>query len=67
MATVKHYLSLARQYAVMAQQTTNPLLAEGYVKLAEGYCVLAEALEQAADPTFVSPHASSRPGWVRRR
>ncbi len=42
MPASQHYRTLAKEYALKAQRTTAPLLAEGYRKLAEGYERLAE-------------------------
>ncbi len=42
MPTTQHYRTLAKEYALRAQRTTAPLMAEGYRKLAEGYQRLSE-------------------------
>jgi hypothetical protein len=53
----RHYHTLAKQYALMSERATTPLLKEGYRKLAEGYAALAQAHSRA---NAIEPSISAR-------
>jgi hypothetical protein len=66
MPSDRHYRTLAKQYTLLAERATTPMLAEGYRKLAEGYATLASAHEASlvSEPPVANPAetATGRPG-----
>ena len=55
-----HYLTLAKQYTLMAERSGDSQRGEGFRKLAEGYAILAE-VEDGNRPKMTDGSPKRRP------